>query len=79
MTNPPLLDALRRALTRNRLAPAPPDTDIESAIRRAFGLTDEPTTTQTPAPTTTPTSLAHQDHALAARLGATVHTPNQNH
>lgn len=74
MTERDLQARIRRALTRGRrLDPHHHDTDLEAAVRRAFGLdTDTPTP---PAPTTT-TSLAHQDHALADRLGATIHNPN---
>ena len=74
MTNT-LTDALRRALNRGRRID-PPDLDLEMAVRRAFGLdpepADKPATTST---STVTTSLAHQDHALAERLRATIHNP----
>lgn len=60
-----LADALRRALDRDRH----PLTDT---VRRAFGLTEP----DAPATTSTEQSLAHQDHALADRLGAEIHNPN---
>ena len=72
MTNT-LTDALRRALNRGRRID-PPDLDLEVAVRRAFGLEPEPA--DKPAASNVTTSLAHQDHALADRLGATIHNPN---
>lgn len=62
-----LADALRRALDKDRHP-------LADTLRRAFG-TDNPTPSTT---TTGEQSLAHQDHALADRLGATVHT-DHNH
>ena len=45
---------------------------ITDTVRRAFGLTEP----DAPATTSTEQSLAHQDHALADRLGAEIHNPN---
>ena len=77
MSETDLQARIRRALTRGRrLNPHHHDTDLEAAVRRAFGLdpepADKPATTST---STVTTSLAHQDHALAERLGATIHNP----
>ena len=74
MTERDLQARIREALTRGRrLDPHHHDTDLEAAVRRAFGLdTADPTAADTGS---APTSLAHQDHALAERLGATIHNP----
>lgn len=60
-----LVDALRRALDKDRHP-------LAAVISRGFTQTEATTSSAT----TSTTSLTHQDHALAERLGADIHTPN---